>query len=80
MSRLEELKTDIARLRDEAQLKLHLAKADARQEWEELETKWHRFESDAKMHHTGERIEDAFQALGDELKAGYHRLVAAFRD
>lgn len=70
---------ELARLRDEIRLKVHLAHADARSQWEELEKKWTLLQSrlttikvakDQSMEEVGTAL---VQLLG-ELKEGYRRL------
>jgi hypothetical protein len=72
---LENLKTQ----RDELKLKMHLAAADAKDEWNELEGKWEHFE--AKARQAGEQaadaskdVWDAAKTLGAEIKQGYDRI------
>ena len=40
---LDRLAQDLKQVRDEIELKIHLAAADARDEWHDLEKKWDRF-------------------------------------
>jgi hypothetical protein len=65
--------------RDELQLKLHLAKADAKDEWARLENQWEEMKPklDAAREEVGKTAESVGAALGqaiDELKKGYERL------
>lgn len=65
--------------RDELQLKLHLAKADAKDEWARLENQWEeiRPKLEAAREEAGKTAESVSTALGlaiDELKKGYERL------
>ncbi len=65
--------------RDELQLKLHLAKADAKDEWARLENQWEEIKPklDAAREEVGKTAESVGAALGlaiDELKKGYERL------
>lgn len=80
MKKLEEM---ILQQRDELRLKLHLAKADARDEWEALEKKWEEAQgkfaqvqksADASM---GD-IEAAARLLGEEILKGYERIRRLF--
>lgn len=77
MSALDNLKADLAKLRDEAKVQAHLGTMEARQEWEEIETKWNRFVSEAGLHRSGEDIKAALRTLADELRAAYERLKKA---
>lgn len=65
--------------RDELQVKLHLAKADAKDEWDRLENQWEeiRPKLEAAGEEAGRTAESVGAALGlaiDELKKGYERL------
>jgi chromosome segregation ATPase len=69
----------IKQQRDELQVQLHLAKADAKDEWARLESQWE--EIKPKLEATREEVvrtaESVGAALGmaiDELKKGYERL------
>jgi len=80
--RFEKLVGDLATQRDELRVKLHLLKADARDEWEELEEKWQHFES--RMGRVGDsaktsaqEIGAATEQLGEELAQAYKRLKKA---
>ena len=65
--------------RDELRVKLHLAKADAKDEWARLESQWEeiRPKLEAAREEAGKTAESVSTALGlaiDELKKGYMRL------
>ena len=73
------------RERDELRVKIHLAKAEAKEEWQELEEKWHDLAE--KANHVGEaagevshNLKAATDLLADELKQGYARIKKAFKD
>lgn len=77
--KIDEIKSDIEQLRDETKLKAHLAKAEAKDELEELEKKWDSFL--VKYKPVADEVENAagntgaaLAAAGDELKAGYKRI------
>mgnify|MGYP003573379249 CR=1 FL=1 len=72
---VENLKTQ----RDELKVRMHLAAADAKDEWDKLEGKWDHFEAKAKQ--VGEQasgaskdIWAAAKDLGNEIKEGYDRI------
>jgi hypothetical protein len=76
---LDELVSTLRRERDELHVQLHLARADARDEWNELEKKWERFQSKSATVATAAGaaagdIGAALRILGDELRAGYRRV------
>ncbi|MBX3302947.1 MAG: hypothetical protein KF693_12105 [Nitrospira sp.] len=65
--------------RDELQVQLHLAKADAKDEWARLEAQWDAIKPrlEAAREEVGKTAESVGAALGmaiDELKKGYDRL------
>jgi len=73
------LKEDLRQTRDELRVQMHLAKADARDDWDNLEKKWDEFQG--KLDKVEDAAEDsakdvggALAALGDEIKAGYQRI------
>jgi hypothetical protein len=69
---------DLARLRDEIQLKLHLASMDAKQAWKELEPRLD--ELDRKVEREGQEIAKATSELvvnlGDAVRKFRDRLVS----
>jgi len=77
MISFEELKADIAKLRDEAKVQVHLGAMEAQKEWDELETKWAHFVSQARLHESGSDIKSTLQTLGNELRSAYERLKKA---
>ena len=65
--------------RDELRVRMHLAKAEVRDEWDELERKWSRLEARVKAarEETREASRDvgsAFGALADEIGSAYRRI------
>jgi hypothetical protein len=76
---VDELIESLERVRDEIKLKVHLAAADARDEWDELEKKLGHLRGKANSigRVAGDAAEDvgeAVELLGKELKRGYERL------
>ena len=79
LENLQKIGEDLKRQRDELMLKLHLAKAEARDEWNNLETQWE--EAKTKLEtireEAGKTTESVSAGLGnvlDELKKGYDRI------
>ena len=75
---------ELARLRDELKLQLHLAQADARTHWEELEKKWILLQSrlttiKVARDQSAQDVSLALKQLIAELNEGYQRLSQAFR-
>lgn len=76
---LDAIVEDLKRLRDEVRVKLHLAKADARDEYERLEHEWEHVR--AKLGVIGEEagktateVGSALRVAVDELRQGYQRM------
>ncbi len=80
MADLHDLNRDLKKLRDELELKMHLASMDAKQEWKELDAKWKTFSSRAGLEESAESVGDALQLLGEELKRSYKRLKAGLKN
>lgn len=71
--------------RDELRLQIHLARAEARDEWEQMERKWHDAELKlaAMGRGTRESAADVGAALGllaDEIGKAYRRIRDAAKD
>ena len=75
-------KRELARLRDELHLQIHLAKAEVRSQWEELEKKWILLRSrlsglEVAKNESKQDIGQAVRALIEELHEGYKRIRVA---
>lgn len=75
----ERILQDLERQRDELNLKMHLAKTEAQDEWRELEKKWQ--EAKPKLDaaageavKTGENVLAGLQLTLEELRKGYARI------
>ncbi|MGV7227992.1 MAG: hypothetical protein ACQ9IQ_04955 [Nitrospirales bacterium] len=82
MHDLKNLIDDLKQQRDEINVKLHLAKAEVRDEWDKLEPKWE--EVKGKMTTVSEAAGQAAESvtaaaglLADEIKEGYDRIKKA---
>ncbi|HEV7735476.1 MAG TPA: hypothetical protein VGR62_25100 [Candidatus Binatia bacterium] len=80
---LDKLMDDLRRQRDELKLKVHLAKADARDEWVGLEKQWEHLR--AKLAGAGSEASDVAENVGaalgsvaEELRRGYDRIRRHF--
>lgn len=81
-NRVEDIETTrqkLAQMRDELRVKVHLAKAEVRDEWEELEKQIGRFEANAKLiqRESGEvarQMRDDLHGLAGEIRKGYERV------
>ena len=77
--RIQELISGLKQQRDELAVRMHLAGAEAKQEWNRLDDTvnqlTHRF--DPLKHAVGETADDAWEALtllGEELQHGFERI------
>jgi archaellum component FlaC len=76
---LDKLMSDLNQQRDELEVQLHLAKAEARDEWEEIEKRWEKVKSKVERA-SGEATDiaddvgDAAKLLLEEIGKGYQRL------
>ena len=76
---LNELAETLQQARDELRVDMHLAKAEIREDWEELEKQWEHFRQKMQRvgHEAAEAGDDVAEAaslLGAELKKGYQRI------
>ena len=76
---IEDLREELKQVRDEVQVKIHLAAADARDEWEQLEKKWEHFRARAEVigraaEEAAEDVGEALEVVGEELKRGYKKI------
>ncbi|WP_342346740.1 hypothetical protein [uncultured Nitrospira sp.] len=79
LEQLQKIADDLKRQRDELQVKLHLAKADARDEWAKLETRWEdvKTKMEAVRKEASQTTGAVSTGLGlvlDELKKGYDNI------
>lgn len=75
-------KRELARLRDELLLQIHLAKAEVRSHWEGLEKKWILLQSrlsvlEVAKDESKREVGLAVQLLMEELKESYKRIRGA---
>ncbi|NTW98505.1 MAG: hypothetical protein HGB35_00930 [Geobacteraceae bacterium] len=77
--RIDNLVSFIETQRDELKVKMHLAKADVKDEWQKVEKKWDELSikigkiKDEAVE-SSKDIEEAAEKLADEIKIGYERL------
>ena len=77
--RLEELIQKLKTERDELRVQMHLAKAELRDEWEELEKKWSHAEEHFKdvldqTRETAEDVRKAASIVAEELNEAFLRI------
>ena len=76
---LKKLSEKVKQYRDEARVKMHLAREDVKDEWEDHEQDWDRFRSkiDEVLHDAENASQEARQTaskLGEDLKTGYQNI------
>jgi hypothetical protein len=80
---LDDLIESLKQQRDELRVQMHLAGAEAKEEWERLEKKWNRFvaEKSAESKPVRDAVEEsakdvgtALEQVAEELKKGYQRI------
>jgi hypothetical protein len=79
---IQVIQQELKMQRDMLVLKMHLAKADIKDEWEVLEKKWERFciSSDRIKHEADDAMEDVaddLHDLGEDIREGYSRIKKA---
>jgi uncharacterized protein (DUF3084 family) len=78
-AKLDSLSAQIQQVRDELEVQMHLGAAEARSEWEKVETKLDRFRAQSEQvasvaDDTLEGILEAASLAGDEILHGYQKI------
>ena len=76
---IEKLFQQLERQRDELQVKMSLAKLEAREEWDKLEKKWERLRANSRpvreeLGATAGNVGAALRMAAEEIRDGYARL------
>jgi hypothetical protein len=76
---MDRLLEDLQRQREELELQMHLGKAEAKAEWQELEKKWREVKpkldaAGSEAAKTGENVLAGLQLTLEELGKGYERI------
>lgn len=76
---VEKALTQLEQQRDELRLKLHLGKAEAREEWDKLERQWEHVRARLPqlreaLSETRSEVGAALQLTAEEIRRGYERL------
>jgi ribosomal protein L32E len=76
---LEKLVQQLERQRDELQVKMSLAKLEARQQWEKLENQWKHLKTNSsqmreEVSTTAENVGATLRKTAEEIRDGYARL------
>lgn len=79
---LDTLEEKVAQTRDELFLKLHLARADARDQFDRLEEKWSQFrrrlgEARRAAGAAGDDLLEGLRGMGHDIAEGYERIRRA---
>jgi hypothetical protein len=77
---LDTLLADLKQKRDELRVQMNLASKDMEDEWGEFEGKWSEFMRKADLEATGKGLSESTEKLGEEIKLGYQRILAALKD
>jgi hypothetical protein len=83
----KELQDAVAQLktqRDEINVRVHLAKAEVRDQWAVTEKQWQTFKSKSEkvleeVDHTSGEVKEGLHLLADELKKGFNRIRQQLR-
>lgn len=73
----KKLSDDLNRLRDEIKLKIHLGTMEAKEEWSDLEKRWHQFREKAELERAADEVGSTVKQLGSDLKSAYERIRKA---
>lgn len=78
-TKVDEILASLKKQRDELALKIHLGKAEARDEWAKLERKLAELKAQAGpmkgvAAETAKNVGSAFELAGEEIKKGYDRI------
>ena len=82
---LAEVWTKLRQERDELRVKIHLGTMEAKEEWDEVEKKWQRFESKAnekkdQLVETSREVGEGVELIAKELGAAYRRIRDGLRE
>lgn len=74
---VDKILDDLRTQRDELRVRMHLAKAEVREEWESLEKQWQHVES--KLERTAGAAKDSAEDVGAALSQVAEELGAAYK-
>ena len=83
--KVKQIMKDLKEARDELRVQAHLFKADAKDQWVEVEKKWDALgksmnQVGRKISEADENISAAAELLGEEIKAGYKNIKKSLKD
>ena len=72
----------LKQVRDELRVQAHLGKAEAKEQWERLERRWHELEAklgaaEKQAKEPLENVRAAARLMLDEIREGYRKIKAA---
>ena len=81
---LEQLLAQLKTERDDLNVRMHLAKAEVRDQWEAAEKQWQSFKQTSEkvlteIDRTSSDVKQALILIAEELKAGYRRIREQLR-
>lgn len=81
MATYEEWTNEVKRLRDEAELQIHLGTAEAKKQWELMEAQWKDYQRDAeaKLKQSGEEADVKWQEFSQNLKENYNKMLDSLK-
>ena len=77
---VDDLVDELKEERDKLRVRVHLAKMEANEDWEELEAKFEKIQSKAKVEgkattDSAEDVGEAVKLLGQEIKDGFKHIA-----
>jgi hypothetical protein len=79
MKDFKQLTEDLRRMHDEIRLKIHLGSKDLKDEWSDLEKRWHSFEKKADFEKSTKDVSAALRGLGLEIEKAFSRIRTALK-
>ncbi len=77
IQKFPKLVEELARLRDEIKLKIHLGSKEMQAEFSQIEDRWKKFENEAKVDQSVKDFSDAVDILGEEIREAFNRIRKA---
>ncbi len=79
MNDFNQFTQDLKRMHDEIKLKIHLGSKDLKDEWSDLEKRWHSFEKKADFERSSKDVSAALRGLGLEIERAFSRVRTALK-
>lgn len=68
---------ELARMRDEIKLQIHLGSKELQAEFTRIEDRWTKFENEAKVDQSVKDVSDAIKFLAEEIREAFSRIRKA---